>query len=149
MTMSPAHRSRFETPREPLHHSTMALRTLLQYSFSTSVAAALHTYWWRYCGNLTLPTRHRKQQILVIRNRLYKADPAWQREPHSARIAAQWWTAPSLFPPRVHRAWVGGSADLHGHLAQRKRSRWYAQPSPIDSSCCQRLILETCSFFRK
>ena len=45
-----------------------------------------------------VPTCHRKSQILAIR-----PIPAWQCELHSARKAAQWGAASSLFPPPVAR----------------------------------------------
>ena len=31
--------------------------------------------------------------------------PAWQRDPHGIRLAAQWWPEPCLLPPSVARAW--------------------------------------------
>ena len=54
-----------------------------------------------------LPCPHVLQktaEILVI-NQPHGADLWLGSEPHSARIAAQWWAVPPLFPPRARRAW--------------------------------------------
>ena len=53
------------------------------------------------------PTCHRKQQILVIRNRRPDADSGLAVcSLHSATLAARWWAEPSLFPPSVTRGTV-------------------------------------------
>ena len=57
----------------------------------------------RWMQRKRVPTCHRKQQILVIRNRRQDADSGFAVWSLQCHTSCQWWAEPSLFPPSVAR----------------------------------------------
>ena len=92
------------------------------------------------------PSCHKAQQVLLLRNRPDWAD-FWFG---SARFAAQWWAAASLFPTPVARGLAAGFPQRRGRRsAHALRNDVAGAPPPPSPLCCNRDPSTSNQFFTK